>query len=239
MTSFRSFVVKNRVAIMGAACLVCAVPAVVIPAASGAWTAAAPSVPAAPFLQEGPDGDGDGLFDDDETNVYGTDPADFDTDGDGFSDGEEVFYGTDPLAANDQPARTDSDGDGLFDADETNLYGTDPDVFDTDGDGTGDGAEVDMGTDPLTSDDTGVCEFDPDAQYGQCPTAPLTPQPTGYMPTGVMPTGYMPTGVMPTGAMPTGVRPTGVGYSPAAPIIQQSAVVVTAPAPAPPAAPVS
>ena len=47
-----------------------------------------------------PDRDGDGLFDDDEVEVYGTDPDAFDTDGDGVGDGEEVFLGTDPLVRN-------------------------------------------------------------------------------------------------------------------------------------------
>jgi hypothetical protein len=44
-----------------------------------------------------PDRDGDGLYDDDEENVYGTDPDVYDTDGDGVGDGEEVYVGTDPL----------------------------------------------------------------------------------------------------------------------------------------------
>src|SRR5688572_29874350 len=35
-----------------------------------------------------PDRDGDGLYDDDETGVYGTNPDAFDTDGDGVGDGE-------------------------------------------------------------------------------------------------------------------------------------------------------
>jgi uncharacterized protein YkwD len=47
------------------------------------------------------DVDGDGLYDDDETDVYSTDPGDPDTDGDGAGDGEEVYYGTDPLNAYD------------------------------------------------------------------------------------------------------------------------------------------
>lgn len=51
------------------------------------------------------DRDQDGLFDDDETDVYGTNPDISDTDGDGSSDGEEVYYGTDPLVnANAAPA---------------------------------------------------------------------------------------------------------------------------------------
>ena len=45
-----------------------------------------------------PDGDGDGLYDDDELYVYGTDAYAYDTDGDGVGDGEEVYYGTDPAA---------------------------------------------------------------------------------------------------------------------------------------------
>lgn len=38
-----------------------------------------------------PDRDGDGLFDDDEVEVYGTNPDVYDTDGDGASDGEEIY----------------------------------------------------------------------------------------------------------------------------------------------------
>ena len=53
-----------------------------------------PKVKNAPAAR--PDGDGDGLYDDDEVNVYGTDPKVADTDKDGVSDGEEVFNKTDP-----------------------------------------------------------------------------------------------------------------------------------------------
>ena len=45
------------------------------------------------------DRDWDGLYDDDETDVYGTNPDVYDTDGDGFGDGEEIYYGGDPLSA--------------------------------------------------------------------------------------------------------------------------------------------
>jgi hypothetical protein len=47
-------------------------------------------------LHQRPDRDGDGLFDDDETDVYGTDPDNPDSDGDGVDDGQEVYDGTDP-----------------------------------------------------------------------------------------------------------------------------------------------
>jgi hypothetical protein len=43
------------------------------------------------------DSDGDQLTDIDETNIYGTDPFKFDTDGDGFDDGVEVNNGQNPL----------------------------------------------------------------------------------------------------------------------------------------------
>ncbi|MBL8128184.1 MAG: hypothetical protein U0Z70_19905 [Thermomicrobiales bacterium] len=97
------------------------------------------------------DTDGDGLFDADETGVYGTNPGLYDTDGDGSGDGEEVFYGSDPRTAGGSTgtAGVDSDGDGLYDTDESQVYGTNPWVYDTDGDGAGDGEEVYNGTSPL------------------------------------------------------------------------------------------
>ena len=48
------------------------------------------------------DGDGDGLSDWDEENVYGTDADDADTDGDGMGDGTEVAAGRDPLTADEE-----------------------------------------------------------------------------------------------------------------------------------------
>jgi hypothetical protein len=65
------------------------------------------------------DSDGDGLSDESEVNVFGTDPAKVDTDNDGLSDGDEVLlYGTSPL-------NPDSDGDHMKDGDEI-AAGTDP-----------------------------------------------------------------------------------------------------------------
>jgi hypothetical protein len=75
------------------------------------------------------DTDGDGLTDEEEENLYNTDPLDPDTDGDGLWDGTEVLdIGTDPLD-------TDTDDDGLSDGYEVNTEGTDPTNPDTDGDG--------------------------------------------------------------------------------------------------------
>jgi hypothetical protein len=45
------------------------------------------------------DRDQDGLYDDDEGQVYGTNPDISDTDGDGVGDGEEVYYGRNPVAS--------------------------------------------------------------------------------------------------------------------------------------------
>lgn len=44
------------------------------------------------------DSDADGLINSDELNVYGTDPANADTDGDGMGDGFEVQYLLNPLS---------------------------------------------------------------------------------------------------------------------------------------------
>ena len=90
------------------------------------------------------DSDDDGLFDHEETKIYGTEPFAADTDLDGLSDGDEVLtYGSDPL-------RADTDGDGLSDGDEVLIYGTDPTLVDTDGDGFSDSDEIFIhGTDPL------------------------------------------------------------------------------------------
>ncbi|MBD3270861.1 hypothetical protein GF376_05035, partial [Candidatus Peregrinibacteria bacterium] len=97
------------------------------------------------------DSDGDGLSDDQEINVYGTDPNDADTDDGGVADGDEVLkQNTDPLFPQDD---LDKDGDGLSDFDELNTYGTDPNDADTDDGGVADGAEVFRGTDPLFGDD--------------------------------------------------------------------------------------
>jgi hypothetical protein len=56
-------------------------------------------------LKDGPEGkidvlydhDGDGLYDDQEIDLYGTDPYSPDTDWDGFSDNVEVQQGSQPL----------------------------------------------------------------------------------------------------------------------------------------------
>ncbi|MBI4818169.1 MAG: hypothetical protein HY791_18040 [Deltaproteobacteria bacterium] len=70
-----------------------------------------------PIDAGGPDADGDGLSDADESRL-GTNPSLPDSDGDGLSDGAEVAIGTNPNLQ-------DTDGDGRTDGAEV-LVGTDP-----------------------------------------------------------------------------------------------------------------
>jgi len=89
------------------------------------------------------DSDDDGLTNDMETYMYGTDCYDSDTDNDGLTDDVEVYgtYGTDPL-------NPDCDNDGLLDGDEVYLYNTLPTAWSTDGDILSDSQEVAWGYDP-------------------------------------------------------------------------------------------
>jgi len=81
------------------------------------------------------DTDGDGITDDDETDIYGTHPNNADTDGDGINDGDELAYWGDNW-------NVDYDGDGLI-----NL--SDPDA---DGDSVTDAEEISQGFDPADLD---------------------------------------------------------------------------------------
>ena len=93
------------------------------------------------------DSDGDGLTNDNETDVYGTDPYDIDTDDDDLTDYAEVMIN------NTDPLNPDSDNDTLLDGAEVNLYGTNPLSNDTDGDGLTDAQEIlFFGSNPLVFD---------------------------------------------------------------------------------------
>ncbi len=129
------------------------------------------------FIPINPDLDGDGITNDDETNIYGTDPTNPDTDGDGINDGDEINNGSDPLDPCDPDPTIgicDIDGDGLT-LDEETAAGTDPNNPDTDGDGLTDGEEVNGVDDPNTtltpsgtSDPLNPC--DPDNFFPGCQT---------------------------------------------------------------------
>jgi hypothetical protein len=82
------------------------------------------------------DSDGDGISDNDERNIYGTNPDNNDTDGDGLLDGEEI------LTYETNATNPDTDGDGLEDGSEVRTYGTNPKNPDTDGDCLLDSFEV-------------------------------------------------------------------------------------------------
>ena len=94
------------------------------------------------------DTDSDGLSDDNEVDIYHTDPNKADTDDDGFKDDDEVKNGYSPLAVNKKMTEVDADTDGLNDGLEVAL-GTDLANPDSDSDGYKDGAEVYSGFNPL------------------------------------------------------------------------------------------
>ncbi|MEM7246790.1 MAG: hypothetical protein AAF533_15670 [Acidobacteriota bacterium] len=101
------------------------------------------------------DSDMDGVSDLVE-GMIGTDPFNFDSDGDGLGDGEELVTGADGYVTD--PLDPDVDMDGLLDGEEFGV-GSNPLEVDTDGDGLEDGEEVNMTmTDPIDadSDDDGI-----------------------------------------------------------------------------------
>jgi autotransporter-associated beta strand protein len=77
-------------------------------------------------LESAADSDGDGLADNDEVRVYGTNPLSKDTDGDGLSDKDEITHGTNPNL-------TDTDSDGVLDGEEVWESLTDPLAAEFDG----------------------------------------------------------------------------------------------------------
>jgi hypothetical protein len=106
------------------------------------------------------DSDNDGLLDIYEP-LFGLDPLNPDTDGDGILDGaededEDTLTNAEEAALGTSPFTDDTDSDGLKDQDEVNIHGTNPTNSDTDGDLLEDGVEV-TGTltDPLLADTDG------------------------------------------------------------------------------------
>ncbi|MGH3582500.1 MAG: hypothetical protein ACRDUB_13010 [Mycobacterium sp.] len=111
---------------------------------------------AAPALsQQRPDRDRDGLYDGDETDVYGTNPDNPDSDGDGIDDGQEVYDGTDPLTAGGSAA---SCPDG---ATPKNGYCPTP---------TPSPIPTPTAKPTPTPGQLITCPFGQTAPYGQCPT---------------------------------------------------------------------
>lgn len=125
------------------------------------------------------DSDGDGLGDDMETYMYGTDNNDWDSDDDNLSDGHEyLYYNTNPLnpdtdndnlgdadefTYNTDPLDSDSDNDGILDGDEVYTYESNPLSIDSDSDTLSDGDEVFIyGTDPSDTDSDNDGLLDPD-----------------------------------------------------------------------------
>jgi len=87
-------------------------------------------------VEQNTDADGDGLMNNFEELIVGSNPTDPDTDGDGVPDGSEIrVHGTDPVLH-------DTDGDGVSDGEEITVLGTNPLVADTDGDTVVDGEDA-------------------------------------------------------------------------------------------------
>lgn len=106
------------------------------------------------------DTDGDGLSDDDEVNVYFTNPNNPDSDGESLNDGVEVN------TTLTDPNNPDSDSDGLNDGVEVNTTLTDPNNPDSDGDGLNDGDEINATlTDPNNPDSDGDSLSDGDETF--------------------------------------------------------------------------
>lgn len=100
------------------------------------------------------DSDNDGISDDDEINVYKTDPASLDSDFDGYSDWIELNKGFSPHnKARVRLEDNDFDNDGLSDRLELNFH-TDLSNFDSDNDGYGDGEEINNYFNPLSATTT-------------------------------------------------------------------------------------
>lgn len=95
------------------------------------------------------DSDLDGLKDEWEVQIYGTDPHKADTDGDSYNDRQEILQSFNPIGKGNYKPK-DFDGDRLDDRLEI-LFGTDPIVNDTDGDGFLDGLEVNQGFSPTNT----------------------------------------------------------------------------------------
>lgn len=113
-----------------------------------------------------PDTDGDGLTDYEEIHLTGTNPLKYDTDENGINDAEDDIDGDglsnkEEIALGTSVSSADTDEDGLSDYDELNIYNTDPLKADTDGDTLSDSEEIDIGLDPNDPETFGV----PDAEY--------------------------------------------------------------------------
>jgi hypothetical protein len=99
------------------------------------------------------DADKDGVPDQDELEIYRTDPRLSDTDGDSYSDWAELNSGYSPHTREKiKLEKSDQDGDGLSDRLELNFK-TNLIIKDTDGDGHSDGEEIKNGYDPLNKED--------------------------------------------------------------------------------------
>ena len=118
-------------------------------------------------LKKNTDADNDGLTDQEEMNVYGTDPNQEDTDSDEMPDGWEVSFNLDPLI---DDAMNDPDADGLNNLSEYRAS-TNPNDSDTDNDGLNDLDDIN----PLIPDTTPEISGEPSSEVLQGDNYSFTP----------------------------------------------------------------
>lgn len=116
---------------------------------------------------ENTDSDNDGVSDYLEVVVLEWNPLSSDSDNNGVSDGDEDpdndgLINRDENAYGTNPLLMDTDDDGLNDQVEVKTYGTNALEKDTDGDGVSDAKEIELGTDPLTAEQTFTVNAVPD-----------------------------------------------------------------------------
>ncbi len=120
-----------------------------------------------------PDTDGDGLSDYEEIYITGTNPLKYDTDENGVNDADDDSDGDGlsnkkELELGTSVISPDTDSDGLSDYDEVYVYSTDPLKADMDSDTLYDGDEIAIGLDPNNPETFGM----PDAEYKVVQTVP-------------------------------------------------------------------
>lgn len=106
------------------------------------------------------DSDNDGITDEDETNLYGTNPYSPDTDGDGITDGQEIYNGTDPTVSDATPGTEPEFAKIWIEAEDGDIFAP-MEIVDNTEASSGSGIEVPNGNGMVTdpSNQAGYAEY--------------------------------------------------------------------------------